>query len=267
MIGRPINSIDILKFIDGEYRTAARDTLDLHSLEISERAAKFRCIPELTHTGDYIFSYKQNPSKFRKGDYVLLNPFRPDLAGDIIREGGKYIISMVEEQNRLIHLEEPAFTWSNQFTPGPDQKCTVDIRLVNRFPLYTYPAWASGYLSTKKDPGPLIQQILAGKYRDRTLKGPFPDPPAYLLKGQKKAFNHALRHQLSLVQGPPGTGKTFLIAQITEALVNLGLKVFICSFSHRAINNALNACVRETSLAQVKKIGGEYANDDLDEQA
>ena len=187
MKGRPINSIDILKFVDGEYRTAARDILELHSLEISERAAKFRCIPELTHTGDCIFSCEQNPSKFRKGDYVLLNPFRPDLVGDIIREGGKYIISMVDEKNRLIHLEESAFTWSNQFSPEPDQKCTVDTRLVNRFPLYTYPAWASGYLSTKNDPGPLIQRVLAGKYRDRTLKGPFPDIPRRIcLKARKR---------------------------------------------------------------------------------
>ena len=76
----------------------------------------------------------------------------------------------------------------------------------------------------------------------------------------------ALKHRLCLIQGPPGTGKTFLIAQITEALVNTGNKVLICAFSHRAINNALNACVRDTSLVQVSKIGGGYANDDLDDR-
>ena len=46
----------------------------------------------------------------------------------------------------------------------------------------------------------------------------------------------------------------------------MGLRVFICSFSHRAINNALNACVRNTSLDPVAKMGGGYANEDLDER-
>ena len=98
------------------------------------------------------------------------------------------------------------------------------------------------------------------------LDGPFPEPPPLLLKGQKRAFARALKNRLSLIQGPPGTGKTFLISQITEALVNMGFRVFICSFSHRAINNALNACVRNTSLLQVAKMGGGYANEDLDER-
>jgi len=104
----------------------------------------------------------------------------------------------------------------------------IDVRSVSRFPLYYWPAWAPGYLSTRKTPGPLIQKILSGSYVVSKVEGPFPDPPPILLKGQKRAFTHALKNRLSLVQGPPGTGKTFLISQITEALVNMGLRVFIC---------------------------------------
>ena len=58
-----ITSIDILKFIDGEFRTAARDVLDLHSLEIAEREEKFRCLP-VVHRGNNVFSFTKNPSKF-----------------------------------------------------------------------------------------------------------------------------------------------------------------------------------------------------------
>ena len=53
-----ITSIDILKFIDGEFRTAARDVLELHSLEIEEREEKFRCLP-VVHKGDNLFSYSK----------------------------------------------------------------------------------------------------------------------------------------------------------------------------------------------------------------
>ena len=68
-----ITSIDILKFIDGEFRFAARDVLELHSLEIAEREENFRCL-RVVHMGANVFSFTKNPSKFRTGDYILLNP-------------------------------------------------------------------------------------------------------------------------------------------------------------------------------------------------
>jgi len=261
----PITSIDILKFIDGEYRTAAREVLELHGLEVGERIEKFRCIP-VVHKGDMVFSYQENQSKFRAGDYVLLNPNFPDLKGDNIRQGDGLIIRELNEEKNRIILDVRYSWYTMKFDLEMDQECLIDADPVSRFPLYTYPEWSSGYLNTRKKPGPLIQEILTGSYQSKTSDEPFPDPPGFLLEGQKKAFSHAMGHQLSLIQGPPGTGKTFLIAHMAEALVGMGLKVFICSFSHKAINNALNACVRKTSLRLVSKIGGEYVNDDLDEQ-
>jgi hypothetical protein len=261
----PITSIDILKFIDGEFRTAARDVLELHGLEIEERVEKFMCLP-VVHRGDSTFSYVDNSSKFRTGDYVLLNPHSPDMTGEKISQGNKLVIQALDEKKKWITLDDPYNFWGNSYHPGRDEKCLIDVRPVSRFPLYTYPAWASGYLSTQKEPGPIIQEILSGGYRDKAHEDRFPDPPDFLLKSQKKAFRHALRHPLSLIQGPPGTGKTFLIAQIAEGFVRMGRKVFLCAFSHRAINNALNACVRKTSLEQVAKMGGGYANDDLDQR-
>jgi len=267
MTGRPITGIDILKFVDGEYRTAARGTLELHSLEISERADRFMCIPEITHISDLVFSYKLNPSKFRAGDYILLNRCSPDLVGDIIRDGGRYVIDWIDEEKQHLGLAAPFYFRTSGGSPEKGQKYTIDTQLVSRFPLFAYPAWASGYLSTKKEPGPLIQDILSGKYKDEIINNPHPDPHEYLLCGQKNAFKHAMQHRFSLIQGPPGTGKTFLIAQIAEALVEMGLTVFICSFSHKAINNALNSCLNNTILERVSKIGGGNSDDDLDKRA
>ena len=261
---RSVSSIDILKFIDGEFRYAARDVLELHGLEISGRIEKFLCI-EVLHRENLTFSYYDNLSKFRAGDYVLLNPNHSDLIGENIRVGGNYIVRAVDAKKKTLILEEPYYVWTNHFSPDPNQRCVIDTRPVSRFPLYTYPAWASGYLNSEKEPGPLIRRILTGKYRDERLPETIP-PPSFLLKKQQKAFKHAMCHRISLIQGPPGTGKTFLIAQIAEAFTKLGLRVCICSFSHRAINNALNACVRETSLTGISKIGGDYVNDDLDKQ-
>ena len=58
-----VTSIDILKFIDGEFRTAARDALELHGLEIAEREEKFRCLP-VVHKGNNVFSFPKTSSQF-----------------------------------------------------------------------------------------------------------------------------------------------------------------------------------------------------------
>ena len=49
---KPVTSIDILKFIDGEFRTAAREILELHGMEVAERvelrAGEMVFIPPMT---------------------------------------------------------------------------------------------------------------------------------------------------------------------------------------------------------------------------
>ena len=135
-----ITSIDILKFIDGEFRTAARDVLELHSLEIEEREEKFRCLP-VVHKGDYGFSYDNNSSKFRTGDFILLNPHTKEMKGELIREGDKLVIRDLDEKKKKILLDDPYDFWGNNYHPAIGEKCLIDDRPVSRFPLYSYPAW------------------------------------------------------------------------------------------------------------------------------
>ena len=171
-----ITSIDILKFIDGEFRTAARDVLDLHSLEIAEREEKFRCLP-VVHRGNNVFSFTKNSSKFRTGDYILLNPYTKDMKGEPVRGGDELVVKELDEKKKRVVLNKPWNFWRNSYSPAVGEKCLIDVRPVNRFPLYSWPAWASGYLSTRKTPGPLIRKILSGSYVVSETDGPFPEPP------------------------------------------------------------------------------------------
>ncbi len=110
MNAEPITGIDILKFIDGEFRTAARDVLELHGLDIGERVKQFRCLP-LVHAGNFVFSYTENLSKFRTGDYVLLNPHVPEMKGESISGGSKLVIQVLDEEKKRLTLDDPYNFW------------------------------------------------------------------------------------------------------------------------------------------------------------
>lgn len=78
-----------------------------------------------------------------------------------------------------------------------------------------------------------------------------------LNQDQKKAFDDVMKcPSMYAIQGPPGTGKTDVLSAIAYAFSNAGHDVLVMSYSHQAVNNALNK-VAEYDVPVVK-IGSEY---------
>ncbi len=82
---------------------------------------------------------------------------------------------------------------------------------------------------------------------------------------QSNAITAALkRPSVYALQGPPGTGKTAVLAAIAEAYGRYGKDVLILSYSHQAVNNALNSVCDKSKLPTFK-IGSLYKTQGLSE--
>lgn len=200
----------------------------------------------------------RNHSRFRPGDILCLSrndPFAPDALMVNLDE---------DEETRLLVSSDQPVPWKQLFA-GPSD-WALDIGFMD----------LSGYVI-----GALAEagDTLVGRERILPLlmglSQPRIDPGLYarglemgealgLNWSQSEALAHAYATDLAyLVQGPPGTGKTRVLATLAHALAADGERVLICAFTHRAINNALNALVAQAPDLPVIKVGHPARADDL----
>lgn len=207
-------------------------------------------LKEIHKNGAVELTCARNISRFRPGDILCLSQDDP-FAHDSL------MVNLVEDEETdlIITCEQPV-DWGKQF----EQKngWTLDIGFLD----------LSGYiLSALADAGDTevgretILPLLMGQIKpqiDASLyaRGLDIGETLGLNWEQGEALANAYATDLTfLVQGPPGTGKTRVLAGLARALVGDGERVLICSFTHRAINNALNAVYKQDPDIAAIKIG------------
>ncbi|WP_420627179.1 DEAD/DEAH box helicase [Candidatus Leptofilum sp.] len=215
-------------------------------------------LKEIRKDGLIELTCSRNISRFREGDILCLsrnNPFAHD----------HLMVNLVEdEETELIISCESPVEWDKVFEVKDGW--TLDMGFID---LSSYITTA---LAEAGDSGVGRQQILPllmGKLKPQI-------DPGYYAKGleiaetlelnwdQCNAMANAYATELAfLVQGPPGTGKTRVLATLARALVSDGERVLICSFTHRAINNALNALYKQDNQIDVIKVGHPIQAKDL----
>lgn len=212
----------------------------------------------LHQDGRIELSCTRNISRFRPGDILCLSHDDPFDAGNPM------VILDEDEETKLIVSADMPYEWDKLFA---DQlPWTLDVGFID---LTSYVISALAEAGDTKVGRERILPLLMGRIQ------PEIDPILYawgLEMGEERSFNWSQSEALAnayatdlayLVQGPPGTGKTRVLATLAQALVKDGERVLICSFTHRAINNALNAVVRHSPDAPVIKVGAPTRADDL----
>lgn len=104
------------------------------------------------------------------------------------------------------------------------------------------------------DGGPVNPVAMALLRRDLPAFTPGGGPPGGRFSDdldEMLAWATQLDGSLVAIQGPPGTGKTYRGAKLIKVLVQAGLRVGITAMSHGAIDNLLEAVVREVDPADL----------------
>jgi hypothetical protein len=76
-------------------------------------------------------------------------------------------------------------------------------------------------------------------YEAKMERNILPGLPSNILDDQKEAIEYACGSSVTYIWGPPGTGKTFVIAHLIHSLIESGERIFVCSHTNAAVNQAL----------------------------
>lgn len=192
-----------------------------------------------------ILSCRENDSRFREGDIVRIS------RGDPENPTAEAIF--VEGQDDRVELHLWGAGKMSRFPLKSDgwqiDESTVDLE--------------KRYLAALEDLGktPVGRECILPLLND--IRRPVLDAATFeegLTGAAKKGFDDLQAEAMAsavatdlcwLIHGPPGTGKTRVLAWIVADLVARGERVFVTGFTHRSINNLLEAIAQRLGDSRV----------------
>jgi len=115
----------LIKFVEAEVAAEERAVIDMHRNSVSRRVENGSCITGLKfkgvdESGLFVYSYKENKSKYRSGDLMVMNASK--LRGDaVLRQGVLVWLEEIDHFAKLIKLEK-----ESHVDPACSGDCTLD---------------------------------------------------------------------------------------------------------------------------------------------
>lgn len=218
-------------------------------------------IDEFRRDSQLVLSCPENQSRFRPGDILCLN------RGDPFTYPHFMVNLDEDEETRLVVSADIQGDWQELFRERDGWILDMGFLDLSSYVLGAL-ADAGDTLVGRTFVLPLLmrraQPVIDADWYGRGLAI---GEAAGLNWHQCEALANAYAADLAaLVQGPPGTGKTRVLAALANALAKTGERVLVCAFTHRAINNALNAILKANPHCLAIKVGHSARADDLQDR-
>lgn len=236
---------DVRQFIRDEHAEQRRQFAERIARPLEERVESGTCLTGLTFLkvdslGRAKFRHGGNDARLREGDAVRLSHPEAESGWDafiyrdeaeeiwLAREGGFRAVPFHAVREGWL-MDESLVDLENLYLEMLDRLPGTEIGQERILPLLLGDAEAA---FDEDEYGAVQGELDAGAQR-------WEDAQREAIAGCLAA-DHCY-----LVQGPPGTGKTRVLAQVVARLVERGERVLVTGFTHRAIDNALEASARE----------------------
>jgi DNA replication ATP-dependent helicase Dna2 len=236
--------------------TAKRELLELWNQPLATRVAQGRAIEGLRvakveRNGLIELACDRNTSRFREGDILCLNQGSPYFQP-------RFTVTLEEDDDTrlVVSTFDLMFNWAEVFRQDTGWILDEDQIDLSQFYLDALKHAGDSLIGRER-----ILPLLMGRAQTtidmaRYDRGLALAEDFGLNGGQCEAFASAYAANLTyLIQGPPGTGKTIVLARLAQVLAEEGERVFVASFTHRAINNALNKLAEAAPDVPAIKIG------------
>lgn len=253
----------LLAILARERRAGAMQLRDVHALSLEERVEAGEAVKDLAVVSSgkdgYTLACPEFVARFRAGDTLFLGD------GTAIDAGAAVVFREYDPIRSLVLVDHDRFAAPRPLPSSAAQaKLVLDRRdadfadrtMAAVRALFQSPTYAAAReLLIGRAPRGQAVECVAGPERARALG---------LDAAQSEAFSAACSQPFAFVQGPPGAGKTRLAAAVIGAFVAAGRRVLVTAFTHRAVNNVLEAVARTDPSAPIVKIGAERQFEGLD---
>lgn len=253
----------LIAILARERRAGAMQLRDVHALTLEERVEAGEAVKDLTIVASgkdgYTLACPEFVARFRAGDTLYLGN------GAAIDAGASVVFREYDPLRGLVLVDHDRFAASRALLQGGSGERLVLDRRDADFADRTIQAVRALFQSpTYVD----ARELLLGRAsRTASVECVAGDDRARrqgLDPTQTEAFVAACSRPFAFVQGPPGAGKTRLAAAIIGAFVAAGRRVLVTAFTHRAVNNVLDAVARTDPAATIVKIGADRQFEGLD---
>ncbi len=244
----------LMRYLAREQDAEKHQRREIRSQPLDLRVLEGDCIHDAVYegrdAGAFVFACRENGSKFRGGDKVVVGD------GHDLEAGAPLMYRSYESNVGKLRLELDPFARNARVEFKVGQAYVVDRR---------EPEGRSSLASAVREAfeSPWIRDALEGK-RSVTFDEARRERARVALQArglnaaQIEAGAAAIATEgFVLVQGPPGTGKTKLLAEVIAAVCSRGGRIALSAFTHNAVDNALLAIRKVAPELDLVKIGGD----------